>query len=71
VDSGDDRIGRNESGAPAVDVRMIMAPVGGAFSTELDAWTLLPFLIRQNSGQEARSAEQSEIGPPKPSGQVW
>jgi|SRR4051794_12003397 hypothetical protein len=37
VDSGDGHIGRNESGQPAVDVSVIMAPVGGAFRTELPA----------------------------------
>ena len=37
VDSGHGHIARNESGAPAVDVSVIMAPVGGAFRTELAA----------------------------------
>ena len=30
-------IGRNESGQPAQDVSVIIAPVGGAFRGELDA----------------------------------
>lgn len=37
VDSGHGHIGRNESGAPAVDVSVIMAPVGAPFRSELDA----------------------------------
>ena len=37
VDSGHGHIGRNESGEPAVDVSVIMAPVGAAFRSELDA----------------------------------
>ncbi|MFL5778712.1 MAG: cupin domain-containing protein [Chloroflexota bacterium] len=37
VDSGKGHIGRNESGAPAVDVSVIMAPVGAAFRAELPA----------------------------------
>ena len=37
VDDGDGHIGRNESGAPAVDVSVIMAPVGQPFRIELDA----------------------------------
>ena len=37
VDSGHGHIGRNESGAPAVDVSVIMAPVGSPFRSELDA----------------------------------
>ena len=37
VDSGRGHIGRNESGQPAVDVSVIMAPVGAAFRSELDA----------------------------------
>jgi quercetin dioxygenase-like cupin family protein len=37
VDSGDGHLGRNESGAPAVDVSVILAPVGAPFRTELDA----------------------------------
>lgn len=37
VDSGKGHIGRNESGQPAVDISVIMAPVGLAFRTELDA----------------------------------
>jgi hypothetical protein len=30
-------IGRNESGQPAQDISVIIAPVGGAFRSELDA----------------------------------
>jgi len=37
VDSGHGHIGRNESGQPAVDVSVIMAPVGAPFRIELDA----------------------------------
>jgi len=37
VDSGRGHIGRNETGAPAVDISVIMAPVGAAFRTELSA----------------------------------
>jgi hypothetical protein len=37
VDSGHGHIGRNETGLPAVDVSVIMAPVAGAFRTELAA----------------------------------
>jgi hypothetical protein len=37
VDSGQGHLGRNESGAPAVDISVIMAPVGAPFRSELDA----------------------------------
>lgn len=37
VDDGSGHIGRNLSGAPAVDVSVIMAPVGAPFRQELDA----------------------------------
>ena len=37
VDSGRGHIGRNESGAPAVDISVIMAPVGAVFRSELTA----------------------------------
>ncbi|HEY3072084.1 MAG TPA: cupin domain-containing protein [Candidatus Limnocylindrales bacterium] len=37
VDSGRGHIGRNETAAQAVDVSVIMAPVGAAFRTELSA----------------------------------
>jgi cupin domain len=37
VDTGHGHIGRNESGLPARDVTVIIAPVGGAFRGELDA----------------------------------
>ena len=37
VDSGQGHIGRNESGAPATDISVIMAPVGAPFRTELPA----------------------------------
>jgi hypothetical protein len=37
VDSGKGHIVRNESGAPAQDVSVIIAPVGGAFRGELPA----------------------------------
>lgn len=37
VDTGRGHIGRNESGHPARDVTVIIAPVGGAFRGELDA----------------------------------
>jgi hypothetical protein len=37
VDSGHGHIGRNETGQPATDISVIMAPVGGAFRGELDA----------------------------------
>jgi hypothetical protein len=37
VDSGKGHIGRNESGEPAVDVSVIMAPVGATFRSELPA----------------------------------
>jgi hypothetical protein len=37
VDTGDGHIVRNESGAPAQDVSVIIAPVGGAFRGELPA----------------------------------
>jgi hypothetical protein len=37
VDSGHGHIARNETGQPAVDISIIMAPVGGAFRTELVA----------------------------------
>jgi quercetin dioxygenase-like cupin family protein len=37
VDDGDGHLGRNESGSPAVDVSVILAPVGQPFRTELDA----------------------------------
>jgi hypothetical protein len=35
VDTGRGHIGRNESGAPAKDVTVLIAPVGGAFRGEL------------------------------------
>ena len=35
VDSGHGHIGRNESGAPATDISVIMAPVGAVFRQEL------------------------------------
>jgi hypothetical protein len=35
VDSGRGHIGRNETDAVAVDVSVILAPVGGAFRSEL------------------------------------
>ena len=37
VDSGHGHLGRNETGQPATDISVIMAPVGGAFRTELAA----------------------------------
>jgi hypothetical protein len=37
VDSGHGHIARNETDATAVDISVIMAPVGAAFRTELDA----------------------------------
>ena len=37
VDSGKGHLVRNESGAPAVDISVIMAPVGGVFRSELPA----------------------------------
>lgn len=37
VDSGRGHIGRNESGAPAVDISVIMAPVAAPFRSELTA----------------------------------
>jgi hypothetical protein len=37
VDSGHGHIARNETGLPATDISVIMAPVGGAFRTELDS----------------------------------
>jgi hypothetical protein len=37
VDSRHGHIGRNESGAPATDISVIMAPVGAAFRSELTA----------------------------------
>jgi len=37
VDSGHGHIARNETGQAAVDVSVIMAPVGAAFRSELDA----------------------------------
>lgn len=37
VDDGKGHLARNESGAPAVDVSVILAPVGAAFRSELDA----------------------------------
>jgi quercetin dioxygenase-like cupin family protein len=37
VDSGHGHIARNETDQPALDISVIMAPVGGAFRTELDA----------------------------------
>jgi quercetin dioxygenase-like cupin family protein len=37
VDSGRGHLARNETGVPAVDISVIMAPVGAAFRSELDA----------------------------------
>lgn len=37
VDDGSGHVVRNETDQPAQDVSVIMAPVGGAFRTELDA----------------------------------
>jgi len=37
VDTGDGHIGRNETNQPAQDVAVAIAPVGGAFRTELPA----------------------------------
>jgi hypothetical protein len=37
VDTGDGHIGRNETGQPAQDVVVAIAPVGGAFRSELPA----------------------------------
>jgi len=37
VDTGQGHIGRNETGQPAKDMTVIIAPVGGAFRGELDA----------------------------------
>lgn len=37
VDDGSGHIGRNETGLPAQDVSVIIAPVGGTFRSELDA----------------------------------
>lgn len=37
VDTGHGHIGRNETGEPAQDISVIMAPVGGAFRSELSA----------------------------------
>lgn len=43
VDSGHGHIGRNESGAPAVDVTVITAPVGLPFRSEIAAPGNCPF----------------------------
>ena len=37
VDSGNGHIGRNETSQPAIDISVILAPVGGAFRQELAA----------------------------------
>jgi cupin domain len=37
VDSGHGHLGRNLTSQPAIDISVIMAPVGGAFRQELDA----------------------------------
>ncbi len=37
VDTGHGHIGRNETGSPARDVAVVIAPVGGAFRSELPA----------------------------------
>ncbi len=37
VDSGEGHIGRNESGSPAADISVIMAPTGAPFRAELTA----------------------------------
>lgn len=37
VNSGNGHLGRNETGQPATDISVIMAPVGGAFRGELTA----------------------------------
>jgi hypothetical protein len=37
VDNGHGHLGRNESGAPAIDVSVILAPVGLPFRGELPA----------------------------------
>ena len=37
VDTGHGHIGRNETAAPAQDISVILAPVGGAFRSELSA----------------------------------
>ncbi|MEY2484320.1 MAG: hypothetical protein QOK24_2848, partial [Verrucomicrobiota bacterium] len=37
VDTGDGHIGRNETAQTAQDVTAAIAPVGGAFRTELNA----------------------------------
>ncbi len=37
VDTGRGHIGRNETDSPAQDVSVIIAPIGGAFRSELDA----------------------------------
>jgi hypothetical protein len=37
VDTGRGHIGRNETDEPAQDFSVILAPVGGAFRTNLDA----------------------------------
>jgi hypothetical protein len=37
VDSGEGHIGRNETGEPAVDISVIMAPVAAPFRQELTA----------------------------------
>ena len=37
VDSGRGHIGRNETGSPATDISVIIAPVGAAFRAELTA----------------------------------
>ena len=37
VDSGHGHLARNETDLPALDVSVIMAPVGAAFRTELEA----------------------------------
>ena len=37
VDSGEGHLVRNESGAAAVDISVIMAPVAAAFRSEIDA----------------------------------
>jgi Cupin domain len=37
VDTGSGHVGRNETDQPAQDISVILAPVGGAFRTNLDA----------------------------------
>ena len=37
VDSGQGHLARNETAVPAVDISVIMAPVGAPFRSELDA----------------------------------